>query len=751
MPTKPKLPWNASSKKGSSTSVNSDNANDNDALRKIIAEQAAKITELEARMTIVDVIDKNLDNLSSNELKQLCMELDNGNKKLREKLEISIHEKENMLAQMSHKMHLVMNEKDKQIKRQEALGADDNKDKSTKALGNSNNKQIRMAISAETAKTVDPKKLPKIPKSKEDKNYIQKSLEGNQFFRGLKSDQISKIIDCMEKKKLKSDVEIIREGTDGTYLYLLEEGIVTIYNQESHIADLHEGKIFGELAILYNCNRTASVRTKTECTVYQLDRRYYKTIVQSTGAARDEARLNALKLVPKLKDLSDAKLKKIADCMEDEVFSNDDCIIKQGTAGDLFYIIKEGKVRCTKNRDNGEEEEVAVLEKGNFFGELALQTEDKRAANVYAIGDVKCLSLDRHAFISLIGRIDDAKSSIAEEDEKEIQVSQPTAAGGLDKAALVDVRVLKSLGQGGFGDVKLVYFKNSAVEAKPYALKCVQKCRIVQYGQQRHIMDEKNILFMMKSPFILTLHKTFKDSKQVYLLTDAYLGGDLWRLLHARGPFPDTVARFYIACVVEAFGYLHSRGIVYRDLKPENLMLHTNGYLRLVDLGFAKRVPIGSKTWTFCGTPEYIPPEVIANTGHTLSADYWSLGILVYELVTRKTPFRAKDDLTIYENILRGVHSVQFSYRISRKAEMLIKSLCRQEPAERLGYQKGGIGDIRKHKWFGGFDWEGFQAQRVPAPILPDVKNPMDNTDKAVHLDNASHIPEETSGWDADF
>lgn len=373
MPTKPKLPWNGSSKKGSSTSVNSENANDNDALRKIIAEQSARITELEARLTIVDIIDKNLDNLSSNELKQLCMELDNGNKKLREKLEHTIHEKENMLAQMSQKMNLVMNEKDKQLKRQEALGADQTNDKS-KALGNaSTGKQIRMAISAETAKTVDPKKLPKIPKSKEDRNYIQKALEGNQFFRGLKSDQISKIIDCMEKKKLKADVEIIREGTDGTYLYLLEEGVVTIYNQESHIADLHEGKIFGELAILYNCNRTASVRTKTECTVYQLDRRYYKTIVQSTGAARDEARLNALKLVPKLKDLSESKLKKIADCMEDETFANDDCIIKQGTAGDLFYIIREGKVRCTKNRENGEEEEVAVLEKGNFFGELALR------------------------------------------------------------------------------------------------------------------------------------------------------------------------------------------------------------------------------------------------------------------------------------------------------------------------------------------------------------------------------------------
>lgn len=742
--------WNRSKKTASGTSINSEM--DNAALQKVIVEQSVRITELEARLNVATVIDENFDTLTNSELKKLCKELDNANKVLKKNLEQTTIEKDNAVHQLTAKMNQVIQEKDKQIKRQEALSAK-GAEEDSKALGNAQGKgNVRMAISAETAKSIDPKKLPKVPKSKEDRQYIERALQSNPFFRQLKSDQINKIIDCMEKKKLKQNVEIIREGTDGTYLYLLEEGIIDIYNnKDGHIADLHDGKIFGELAIFYNCKRTASVRTKTDCTVYQLDRRYYKTIVQSTGAARDEARLGLLKLVPSLRDLGEAKLKKICDCLEDEGFNDGDCIIKQGTAGDTFYIIREGKVRCTKNQENGDEATVAELEKGAFFGELALQTEEKRAANVYAIGDVKCLSLDRHAFTSLIGKIDDQIEEEPDQSKEMVTSAQGTAVGGLDKAQLQDVRVLKSLGQGGFGDVKLVYFKNSAVDAKPYALKCVQKCRIVQYGQQRHIMDEKNILFMMKSPFVLSLYKTFKDTKQVYLLTDAYLGGDLWRLLHARGPFPDTVARFYIACVVEAFGYLHARGIVYRDLKPENLMLHTNGYLRLVDLGFAKRVPIGSKTWTFCGTPEYIPPEVIANTGHTLSADYWSLGILVYELVTRKTPFRAKDDLTIYENILRGVHSIQFSYRISRKAEMLIKSLCRQEPAERLGYQKGGIGDIRKHKWFGGFDWEGFQAQRVPAPILPDVKNPMDNVDKAVHLDNASHIPEETSGWDADF
>lgn len=729
---------------------------DIDALKKKLAAGEQRITELESRLNCANVNSKNLDSLSQSDLKKCCLELDASNQALKEKLEKLTLEHNAQVEQLQHKMQLVLEDKDRQIGRAKALGKEGEKDhlanKTDEGKGN-----IRMAISAETnQKVMDMKKLPKVPKSKEDRSFLQTALESNQFFRKLKTEQLGKIIDCMEKKKLKAGVEIIKEGTDGTYLYIIETGQVGISTSTAgEVATIQEGKIFGELALLYNCRRTASAKTKSDCTVFQLDRRYFQTIVQSTGAERDAVKFDMLKAVPKLKDLSQGKLKKICDCLEEEKFEDGQCIIKQGTNGDSFYIISEGNVKVTKNEGGGKEAEVCKLDKGKFFGELALQSEDKRAANVYAIGDTKCYSLDRHAFINLIGRLDeqsktDSGSAVAEETEPAAD-APAKITGGLEKVSISDCRVLKSLGQGGFGDVKLVYFKGAQFEQKPYALKCVQKCRIVQYGQQRHIMDEKNILFQMRSPFVLNLHHTFKDSKQVYLLTDAYLGGDLWRLLHARGPFPDTVARFYIACVVEAFAYLHQRGIVYRDLKPENLMLDINGYLRLVDLGFAKRVPIGNKTWTFCGTPEYIPPEVIANTGHTLSADYWSLGILVYELLTRKTPFRAKDDLTIYENILRGIHSVQFSYRVSRKAEMLIKSLCRQEPSERLGYQKGGVNDIRKHKWFGGFDWDGFHAQRVPAPILPDVRDPMELADKAGLLDPMTHIPEETSGWDATF
>jgi len=725
---------------------------DIDSLQRKLAEREARIVELEARVTCKAVESSNLDKLNQGDLKKLCLELDASNNALKKKLEQFTNEHNAQVQQLEDKMRLVLTDKDRQIKRHEALAdtAGGSKPLANKTEGDGKN--IRMAISAETnQKALDPKKLPKVPKSKEDRSFLQHALEQNQFFRNLKSDQLTKIIDCMEKKKLKSGVEIIKEGTDGTYLYIIENGSVVVSTaKDGDVADVQEGKIFGELALLYNCRRTASVKTKTDVTVYQLDRRYFQAIVQSTGAERDQAKFDLIKEVPRLRDLVAAKLKKICDCLEEERFMDGDCIIKQGTTGDSFYIIADGRVKVTKT-EGKTDTELAQLEKGKFFGELALQSEDKRAANVYAIGDVRCFSLDRHAFINLIGRLDEQKADAIEEVDVSENQETKSAAGGLEGSTIADARVLKSLGQGGFGDVKLVFFKGSQFEQKPYALKCVQKCRIVQYGQQRHIMDEKNILFQMRSPFILTLHKTYKDAKQVYLLTDAYLGGDLWRLLHARGPFPDTVARFYIACVVEAFAYLHQRGIVYRDLKPENLMLDINGYLRLVDLGFAKRVPLGNKTWTFCGTPEYIPPEVIANTGHTLSADYWSLGILVYELLTRKTPFRAKDDLTIYENILRGIHSVQFSYRVSRKAEMLIKSLCRQEPSERLGYQKGGINDIRKHKWFGGFDWDGFHAQRVPAPILPDVRDPMEQAEKAGLLDPMNHIPDETSGWDATF
>jgi len=380
---------------------------------------------------------------------------------------------------------------------------------------------------------------------------------------------------------------------------------------------------------------------------------------------------------------------------------------------------------------------------------LALIKEDVRTANVYAKGNVTCYVLERRAFTRLIGNLTDAK----EKTESSTELDKPRRVINplVKKSKLEDLKIIRPLGQGAFGLVKLVKVKG--IDHRAFALKCIQKHQVVQFKQQRHIKDEKNTLALMQSPFILGLLKTYKDKKFVYILTDAYLGGDLWGTLVKKGPFKDNTARFFIACVVEGFDYLHSRLFCYRDLKPENLMIDNNGYVRIVDLGFAKYIDPGQKTWTFCGTPEYIAPEILTNTGHNHAADYWSLGILIYELLTKQTPFKAKDDVAIYKGILQGIHSVQFPFsKISKRAENIIKGLCSLEPSERLGYQVDGVNGIRKHRWFDGFDWEGLQNETLQAPIVPHIKNPFDGSNfSKVEEEDIRKIPDETSGWDADF
>jgi len=235
------------------------------------------------------------------------------------------------------------------------------------------------------------------------------------------------------------------------------------------------------------------------------------------------------------------------------------------------------------------------------------------------------------------------------------------------------------------------------------------------------------------------------------MLIEACLGGEVWTILRDRGHFDDTITRFYTACVVEALEYLHARNIIYRDLKPENLLLDCNGYVKLVDFGFSKRLRNGQKTWTFCGTPEYVAPEIILNKGHDRAVDYWSLGVLMFELFTGIPPFTAADPMKTYNVILKGIDMIDFPRHISRHAQSLIKRLCRDSPAERLGYQKNGISDIKKHKWFQGFDWEGLKYQTMTPPIMPKVSSPTDTSNFDCYPRQVVNPPDEMSGWDAEF
>lgn len=589
--------------------------------------------------------------------------------------------------------------------------------------------------------------FPEIPKSIRSKDLLRQAILDNDFLKNLEMGQVKEIVESMYSVTYEEGALIIKEGDIGSMLYIMEEGRVEVSKEGKVLCYMSPGKVFGELAILYNCKRTATIKAATACKLYAIDRKCFQTIMMRTCLIRQAEYTNFLKSVPTFQSLQEETLIKIADVLEETFYGQGDYIIRQGARGDTFFIISKGRVRVTmKNPGTLEEKYIRNLEKGEFFGEKALQGEDIRTANIIADDPdgVTCLVIDRDSFKQLIGNLEEIKQYYGPDKSRRKMNEEFT------NIKLTDLRRIATLGVGGFGRVELVQIAGDS--SRSFALKQMKKSQIVETRQQQHIMSEKDIMMEANCDFIVKLFKTFKDRKYLYMLMESCLGGELWTILRDRGNFDDQTTRFYTACVVEAFDYLHSQGIIYRDLKPENLLLDLKGYVKLVDFGFAKRLQVGRKTWTFCGTPEYVAPEVILNKGHDISADYWSLGVLMFELLTGTPPFTGPDPMKTYNSILKGIDAVEFPRNITRTANALIKRLCRDNPAERLGYQRGGIKDIQKHKWFEGFYWDGLQNRTLNPPIVPTVRSVVDcsNFDE-YPPDNDGQPPDDTSGWDIDF
>ena len=202
------------------------------------------------------------------------------------------------------------------------------------------------------------------------------------------------------------------------------------------------------------------------------------------------------------------------------------------------------------------------------------------------------------------------------------------------KYKLVDFSIQRTLGTGSFGRVHLVQSRHNQ---RFYAIKVLKKVQVVKMKQIEHTNDERTMLQRVKHPFLVNLWGTFQDSKNLYMVMDFIEGGELFSLLRKSQRFPNPVAKFYAAEVTLALDYLHSLDIIYRDLKPENLLLDRHGHIKITDFGFAKRCP--DITWTLCGTPDYLAPEVVASKGYNKSVDWWSLGILTFEMLAGYPPF----------------------------------------------------------------------------------------------------------------
>ncbi|KAL0223757.1 hypothetical protein P9112_003147 [Eukaryota sp. TZLM1-RC] len=279
-----------------------------------------------------------------------------------------------------------------------------------------------------------------------------------------------------------------------------------------------------------------------------------------------------------------------------------------------------------------------------------------------------------------------------------------------------DFDIRRTIGTGSFASVKLAVHKPTGTFV---AIKSMKKSLLIQMKQIQHVRNERSILHSIRHPFIVNLLGTYQDDIYVHVIMDFVNGGELFHYLRKQEKFSLETTKFYAAQIVLALDYLHSHQICYRDLKPENLLLDHRGYLRICDFGFAKKVD--DRTFTICGTPEYLAPEVIQNRGHSMAVDWWSLGILIYEMLAGFPPFSGETPYAIYSSILSN--RLCFPRHFDAITRDLIKRLLTHDKSRRLGNLRAGARDVMAHKFFRGVQWKQIFTRQLPAPFVPKVRS----------------------------
>ncbi|XP_016372260.1 ribosomal protein S6 kinase 2 alpha-like isoform X7 [Sinocyclocheilus rhinocerous] len=319
---------------------------------------------------------------------------------------------------------------------------------------------------------------------------------------------------------------------------------------------------------------------------------------------------------------------------------------------------------------------------------------------------------------------DGVTSAVKEDgDIKEINITHVVKEGA-EKADPSQFELLKVLGQGSFGKVFLVRKVTPPDNNQLYAMKVLRKATLKVRDRVRTKM-ERDILADVNHPFVVKLHYAFQTEGKLYLILDFLRGGDLFTRLSKEVMFTEEDVKFYLAELALGLDHLHGLGIIYRDLKPENILLDEEGHIKLTDFGLCKEaIDYEKKAYSFCGTVEYMAPEVVNRQGHTHSADWWSFGVLMFEMLTGSLPFQGKDRKETMNLILKArLGMPQF---LSAEAQNLLRALFKRNPTNRLGSGPDGAEEIKRHSFFMTIDWNKLFRREIKPPFKPAVARPDD-------------------------
>lgn len=306
-------------------------------------------------------------------------------------------------------------------------------------------------------------------------------------------------------------------------------------------------------------------------------------------------------------------------------------------------------------------------------------------------------------------------------------------------ATLDDFERITTLGAGSFGRVMLVKHTKAATE-KYYALKILDKKKVIAMEQVEHTLYEKKILQALNHPFLVHMDFYFYDNSYLYFVLPFIMGGEMFGLLKKMTQFDEDLSKFYAAQVCLGLEYVHSLDLVYRDLKPENILIDGTGYLKITDFGFCKLIK--GRTYTLCGTPEYLAPEIVLSRGYGCACDWWSFGILVYEMNAGYAPFQHKDPMVLYDKIAAGKYKTPQHFSIGLRD--IIRNLLQTDLTKRFGNLKNGTNDIKDHRWFKTINWVSLFNKKLDPPYKPQVKDAKDVS----HFDKYADEPLKISATD---
>ncbi|KAI4324540.1 hypothetical protein MLD38_030023 [Melastoma candidum] len=318
-------------------------------------------------------------------------------------------------------------------------------------------------------------------------------------------------------------------------------------------------------------------------------------------------------------------------------------------------------------------------------------------------------------FVECASEEDRTKSlALSSDDEKSTDTAEEDPLG-VHAVGIDDFEILKLVGQGAFGKVFQVRKKGTA---DVYAMKVMRKDKIMEKNHAEYMKAERDILTKVHHPFIVQLRYSFQTKYRLYLVLDFINGGHLFFQLYHHGLFREDLGRVYAAEIVSAVAHLHANGIMHRDLKPENILLDADGHVVLTDFGLAKQFDENTRSNSMCGTVEYMSPEIILSKGHDKAADWWSVGVLIFEMLTGDPPFTGNRE-KIQQKIVKD--KIKLPSFLSSEAHALLKGLLQKDASKRLGSGPAGGEEVKGHKWFKSINWRKLENRQIKPSFCPEV------------------------------